>query len=248
MSFTTSKKLQLILFLIILIGCGISQKVRKTISEEDLEKCKTCKEYYDAGSECFKRGMIDNALIYLEKAVECSIKFVDAYMLLGDAYYECEKYSKALEQYMIIESDLSEYATINVKKGNCYKRLKEYSKSAEEYLKAIEKSENKLIPYYYLINMYLIIKDYGNAEKYIKQAFEIAPNDPGLNCMMGDVYMGYGDKVRAQKHYKAAMSHYKTSKEWYKKSVDDAEWDYYARLGIRRVDSKIKNTLIFYWH
>lgn len=190
----------------------------------------------------------EKAITLLEKIAEEFPKDIDVRLTLGDACLDCKKYSKALEHYKIIEDDLSEFGTIYVKIAKSYDGLCEYSKAAKNYITAVEKSDNKIVPYYHLITMYLRIKNFGAAQKYITQAFTIAPNDPALNCMKGDVYVGYGDSARNRKKYKAAISHYKTAKTWYGKARGDVQWGTYAKNGIKRADAKIKNTQQKLWY
>lgn len=193
----------------------------------------------------------NEASVLLAKIAKEFPKDIEVALSLGDAYYDCKKYSEALEQYKKVEPELPEFATINIKKANALEGLRRYSEAAEEYIKAVDKSENKRIPYIHLINMYLKIKNYGKAQKYITQAFAVAPNDPALNCMKGDVYLGYGDGARARKNkkaYETAIAHYKTAKGWYRKALGDAQWRKYAEGGIKRADIKIKNTQQEMWY
>lgn len=210
---------------------------------------------YALGKIYLKLNKCSQALVLLEKIVKEFPKDPDAQLTLADAYLDCKNYKEALKHYKIVEPDLKEFGTIYLKEGKALEGLHRYSEAAEKYVIGIGKSEHKIIPYYNLINMYLKIKNYGKAQKYITQAFAIASNDPALNCMNGDVYIGYGDGARAKartskkkRDYEIAISHYKTAKAWYRKALRDAKWGTYAGKGIKIADSKIKNTKQEMWY
>ena len=203
---------------------------------------------YELAKTYLKLENCKEASTILAKIAEEFPNDIELGLSLGDAYLDCKEYSKALTQYEKIEDALSEFASIYIRKAKALRGIKRYSEAAEALLKAIELSENKLIPYYHLINMYLKIANYGKAQTYIKDAFTIAPNDAALNCMNGDVYLGYGDGARNQKKYKTAIAHYGTAKVWYGKAKGDPQWGEYARNGIKRADVKIKNTQQLLWY
>jgi len=202
-----------------------------------------------------KLGKSKEPVVLLEKIAKEFPNDIDVRFTLGDAYYNVENYPRALEQYLFVEPNLQEFGTIYIKIAKTYEELHQYSKATEYYITGIGKTENKIIPYKNLINMYLKIKNYGNAQKYITQAFAIAPNDPALNCMNGDVYIGYGNGARARakktgkkKDYEIAISHYETSKVWYGKALGDPTWGTYASKALKLADAKIRNTKQEMWY
>jgi tetratricopeptide (TPR) repeat protein len=201
------------------------------------------------GKVYLEREKCDKAVTLLDKLAVEFPNDIEVRLILGDAHFDCKNYAKALENYLSIESDLSEFGTIYLKIALTYEGLREYSNASNYYLTAIEKSDNKRAPYIRLINMYLTkAKNYGKAQKYITEAFAISPNDPALNCMNGDVYIGYGDGARSGKKYKTAIAHYQTAKNWYSKALGDSKWGSYASGGIKRADAKIKNTQNLLWY
>ena len=212
---------------------------------------------YALGKIYLKLKKYNEALVLLEKIVKEFPQDKDAQLSLADAYLESKNYSKAIEHYKIIEPDLKEFGTIYIKEARAYEGLHQYSLAAESYLKAIEKSENKIIPYKNLINMYLKIKNYSKAQKYITNALSISPGDPVLLCMSGDIYIGFGDTARSRarktqkkKDFERAISYYGTAKSWYKKAIGkgNIQWENYARKGIKIADAKIKNTKQEMWY
>jgi len=196
------------------------------------------------------------AIALLEKIAKEFPNDIDVRLTLGDAYYDIKNYAKSLKEYLFVEPKLKEFGTIYIKIAKSYEGLRNYSKAAEYFVIGISKSENKIIPYYNLINMYLAkVKNYGKAQKYITEAFAISPGDPALNCMNGDVYIGYGNGARARakktgkkKDYETAISYYKTSKAWYGKALGDPKWCTYAGKAINLADAKIKNTKQEMWY
>ncbi len=189
--------------------------------------------WYALSKVYLELGLCEKAIPILEKQSKNFPNDIELKMMLGDAHYDCKNYSQALEKYKIMQPDLAESGTIYIKIAQCHEGLREYSNAVEYFLIAIEKSHNKLIPHYHLINMYIKINQYSNAKKCITQAFVIAPDGPGLTTMMGDVYIGYGDMARKKENYVTAIKHYKTAKEWYIKAN--------AKREDRRADAKINN-------
>jgi tetratricopeptide (TPR) repeat protein len=204
---------------------------------------------YALGKVYLENKKSNEAVTLLEKLAAEFPEDREVALSLGDAHFDCKNYSKALDKYLLIKSDLSEFATIYIKIGKCYEELRQYSNAAANFDTAIEKSDNKIIPYYHVINMYLVkIKNYGKAQSYITRAFSVAPGDAGLNCMNGDVYLGYGDGARTSKKYKTAISHYETGRAWYGKATGNPQWGTYANNGIKRANAKIKNTQQQLWY
>jgi tetratricopeptide (TPR) repeat protein len=203
---------------------------------------------YSLGKIYLENKKCNDAITLLEKLAAEFPEDREVALTLGDAYYECKNYSKALEKYLLIKADLSEFATIYIKVARCYDELSQYSNAAANFDTAIAKSDNKIIPYYHVINMYLKIRSYGKAQGYITKAFAVAPGDAGLNCMNGDVYLGYGDGARSSKKYKTAIAQYETGRAWYSKASGDPKWGTYAKNGIKRANAKIKNTQQQLWY
>lgn len=232
-----SRVVLLIFALVLLIGCGGSEAIKKV----EVVEQETCKDYYDIGAEYFESEAYDFAIAYLEKAVECSTGFVDAHMLLGDACFVLENYKMALQNYQMIELDLPKSAKLALMKGRCYEKLGRFSEAEEEFLKAIERSDEKLTPYCYLILMDISNKEFRNAQKYLQEAYDFAPDAAQLHVLSGDIFVGMGDRARSVKQYKTAYIHYKSAREEYRKAIDDAEWGSKATKGFEKVDARIRN-------
>lgn len=176
----------------------------------------------------------EKALILLEQLAAEFLKDKKVILSLADAHYDCKNYLQALEKDKIIQEDLAEFPDIYIKIAECYEGLHEYSNAAKYLLMAIKKSDNKLTLYYNLIAIFLKTEQYKSAKRYISQAFTIAPVDPYLTTLRGDLYIGLGDKAREKEDFMSAITYYKTAKKWFIKGDFDFE-------GFAIADKKIKD-------
>lgn len=56
-------------------------------------------DYYSQGLELYQQGDYENAIAYLQFAIELNPQLVEAYQCLGNIYYELKQYQLALEYY-----------------------------------------------------------------------------------------------------------------------------------------------------
>jgi tetratricopeptide (TPR) repeat protein len=165
-----------------------------------------------------ENGKCEAAIPLLEEIEKLYPEDREVTLSLADAYYDCRDYSEALQKYLLLKPHLPDNSSFYLKIGKCYEGLEQYDNAAAYLDTAIEKSDNKLIPFYHIINMYIRIKDFQRAEKYAKDAFDFAPDDLGLFAMTGDIYFGYGEEQRKNEENSIAISNYNTAIACYKKA------------------------------
>lgn len=192
---------------------------------------------YDLAGAYLKNEKCEQAITLFEKVEKNFPEDREITLSLADAYYDCKDYSKALKKYLLLISDLPDISSLYLKAGKCYEGLKQYDNAAAYLDTAIEKSLNKLFPYYHIINMYMRMGNLAAAKKYVNAAFKFAPNDPALLSMMGDIHIGYGDIACEREEFNNAVANYQNAKVWFKKAGFSGEG------GIDRANQRIKNIL-----
>ncbi|MEI0488992.1 tetratricopeptide repeat protein [Brachyspira pulli] len=187
--------------------------------------------FYNIGTAKYELKIYDEAIEYLNKAIELNPYFSNAYVYRGMVYYQLEKYSEALKDYnKAIYIDFNnEYAYTN--RGLIKEKLGDYQAALEDYNKAIELNKNNIEAY---TNRGLIkekLEDYQGAIEDYDKAIELKPQDSKL----------YFDRYIV----KQILLKNKDSEE-YKKFFDDVynDLDTAYNLANEQLKEIIKNKII----
>lgn len=141
----------------------------------------------------------------------------------GRVYHEQNKYEKAMQQYLVAESDLGKSSNLNLK-GLCksaigqvyYEQLLKreaivYYKQAKEYFKRVENYKNEIIVTNQIGNCFLMDEKQDSAFFYYKQAHALAEEhkyrnqQASINISLGVAYERIKDWERAQLYYNEAL-------------------------------------------
>jgi len=169
------------LFSIILISC----LPKKTIKDN-------CIKYADTAEHFLRYGMVDSALIYLEKTVACSSEFVDAYLLMGSIYERREQNSLAEETYISLIKNIPKSPKGWIELGNLYLEMEKYEKAIDTYNNALSLHPSNVSIYHGLGSAYEKQKNYIKARELYEKAIDLNPENEPIWYALSKVYLELG--------------------------------------------------------
>lgn len=193
---------------------------------------KTAEDYYDLAYKLEEQGKYQEAIIFLDKAIEKKPDLKPALLNRGADKSALNDYNGAIKDYKLIlryDSD-NTLALMNI--GNNYKRLKNYQKSVDYYSKAL-KSKGAIKPnkFYLEINLpnewdkesdyyvpkheiefergisYVYLKEYLNGIKDLEQAIKNNYELPDAMSWIGQAYYEIRDTLNARKFLSKASKY-----------------------------------------
>jgi len=177
------------------------------------------KAYFNIGNWQEARN---NLSTYLKLSNDNRFKS-EAYLLLGDTYYNFNDIESAINSYEKVQiDDVSNYKNALYKKGNCLLELKKYDSAAVSFGKLIKVDDNPEIFSKYIISQ---LKSGQNsaANKSIKT---FKNKHPKQYNYLAAFEFEKGEYLRINKNYNNAVKKFKSVKKNYKNSdyVDDAAY------------------------
>ena len=193
---------------------------------------KTAEDYYDLAYQLEEQGKYQEAIVFLDKAIEKKPDLKPALLNRGADKSILKDYNGAIRDYeliLIYDSD-NTLALMNI--GNNYKRLKDYKKSVEFYTEALNsKGAIKSDSIYLEINLpnewdkesdyyvrqheiqfergisYVYLKQYSNGIDDLKQAAKYNYEIPDALSWIGQAYYEMNDTLNARKFLSEASKY-----------------------------------------
>ena len=135
---------------------------------QELVKENKASFYNQLGEVFLRRGFLEEAELYLRKALELKKNFPEAYLNMGRVYQYKNDFGGALT-YLDMGLLFSSSPQLLYQKALCYRELKREEEAIEELKKAIDK-EPKFAKAYFLLGLLSIRKSPQEAIKYIEKA------------------------------------------------------------------------------
>jgi len=173
-----------------------------------------------------KIGKIEKAEKVYENALYNDSENPYALSGLGHLYFGKKDYNKSLiywNKLLKIEKDDIKVLT-NI--GNCYRKLKQYNDALKYFYKAFNIEENNFYALYGIADCYRGLRDYSKASEYWNKILKIDPENKKILTRLGDSYRMLGNLENARYYYKKAI---------------EKDFDYYAILGIVKVEKMENN-------
>jgi tetratricopeptide (TPR) repeat protein len=161
-----------------------------------------------------------------------------------------KKYKKAIQEYEKILEIIPKHVSSRIEIGNAYTSSKEYDDAIKYYNQALELEPNNLTVYYPLINMELSRENLRGVKKYLDKGFEIDPNDIILLALKGEYYYRLGTDLMKEKKWNPSLEQFNEAISIWKETLEKVkteEWKEYAREGIKRAESLIKEVKKVRW-
>jgi len=174
-------------------------------------KNKSPKIYFDLGNiyKGFKQynKSIENYNFALEGITKVSDSYADLLYRRGGSYERLKDYQKADKDLLLsLELSPDQPYVLNYLAYSWLERKIKINQSMDMLLKAYQQRQNDP----YIIDSvgwaYYLTEDYISAEKYLKNALLIMPEDPIVNDHYGDVLWKLNMKLQASYYWNAALS------------------------------------------
>ena len=186
----------------------------KSLSFLDLNikkiKSKSPKFYFDLGNIYKNFKEYDKSIKYFNLALETinkdSESYADILYRRGGSYERIRNYEKAdIDLLLSLQLNPNQPYVLNYLAYSWLERKTKIDKSMEMLLKAYQQRKDDP----YIIDSvgwaYYLTEDYETAEKYLKNALLIMPEDPIVNDHYGDVLWKLNMKLQAIYYWKAAL-------------------------------------------
>ncbi len=161
-----TKKLFIILFAFLLVGCG---------GTKDMSGL-TPKELFEKGGKAAKSHDLDLAVKYYTETIKLDPDYKCAYNNRGVIYFQTKRYSEAISDYnRALEID-PDYSLPYYNKGKLYHAQREYQKALEELSKSIEKNPRYKYAYNYRGLVYSSLKEYSKAMVDYNKTIDLDPD------------------------------------------------------------------------
>ncbi len=209
-------KLFSIIFLLFFVACVSTQEKKKNVEQNEVQKVTDAEKYFSFGYEDMKHGDYDMAISNLEKAIKEDSFYVDAYLLLNEAYKTVGDTNSALsilKEKVETFPDPEGNRKIALSYASLLDKTGESEKAEQLFLDIIQKHPTDANSY----DMYAsFLESKGRNDKALenyKIAYKYGPENPGIVFRYGNILFELG-------HYREAIPLLKKAKETF---VDDIE-------------------------
>jgi tetratricopeptide (TPR) repeat protein len=161
------------------------------------------------GSVYQRRGMLEDALEWLQKAIQRDPLNEEGYFQLATLHEERGEYAQALSSYQRLLALRPGDAQVHCSLGNLYAMMNEYDMAASHYQSALalgDDDEWRALIAQTLGSLYQEIKKNPQAAQMAYQlAIELNPDEVNHAIHLGILYFEKGDYENAQLVYEAAL-------------------------------------------
>jgi tetratricopeptide (TPR) repeat protein len=187
------------------------------------------------------------AIQYLKDIIVLKPNNMDVVRKLAETLLELQRYQEAAEEFTKLIGNEPDNYYYHMKLGEAYRRQKKLQAAESELKTAQRLSQERALPLYALVDLYIDWGKYGTAEEYVKRALEIEPDNLYSYLLLGDIYERRAYNARNQwmqnKSTKncsvlnTAISYFRTATSYYVKAKPDAQCSQYAGNEIQRCNT-----------
>ena len=178
----------------------------------------------------FDNGKFDEALKYLNQAIDEDVLYVNAFYLRAETNYQIGQfYNAILDINRIFKID----NTVNTSTGDYYLTrgksflaLDDFSNAKSDLEKAISYDPNNAEAHYFLAKHFLKTKEYSKALEETERALKINANDPDFHALKAEIKIAQFQPVIGSEEYKHILNEINTAI-----SLDDLNFEYYDIRG-----------------
>jgi len=196
----------------------------------------------------FDNRIYDKTIYYCEKAIELDSIEIEAYLLIGNAYFWKQNYNKNKPNYnkaIYYYEKAIEISPINIDAhlfiGNVYYQKQNYDKAIYYSEKAIELGNNNTIAYLFTGLSYYNKQNYDKALHYFKEVIKLDSINIDAHLLIGNAYFQKG-----KKYYNDASVYYQKAIDNFQKNtlLPDAYAKPYWGMGCDYLKKKYRDNAI----
>lgn len=164
----------------------------KQLSEEDLRKTFSKKDFYNSGTEAFKNENYLSAVDEFSLCIEKDPAYIDAYKARAETHMILKNWQKAHDDYLTI--------------AEIYKFNKEYNQSISAYNKAIELDKNSVAAYLGRAKLYVVKNEERAAIPDFEEVIKLDKRNAEAYYGLGITRYNLGSYNKAIELFKDALS------------------------------------------
>ena len=163
------------------------------------------RKIYLQAVECLREDKTEDSIAKLEKVIEMSPDYFDAYWMLGNAYDKLGEVDKAISFYQkATKIDMSSPLP-HQSLGELYEKMGKYEAAIKEFYKAIQIQPEDIAPYIYSSWVYINMGDFEKALAVSRKALKIDLHNKVVYNNVGLIYQKMGKLDKAVASYKRAI-------------------------------------------
>ena len=160
-----------------------------------------------------KTKLINEAIGYLQKAIDIHPTYRNAYLILGNSYYYAGRYNEAIEMYEKVLSLSPGYGEalrnfpiiLREAAKSVGQKQRNYDQAEKWLLKAYGMNPNDFETLRLLGITYGIKGNHTKAIEYFNKALEVRPDSAVVHASLGTAWLNLGDREKANSYFQRAQ-------------------------------------------
>ncbi len=152
-----------------------------------------------------KEGKESDAIKDLNQALQVGGDFMEAYLLLGNIYYERHDYQSAFDFYDKAVKAAEESSIAYMSRGKAWMKLNMVKDAFEDFKKAIALNPMNTSAFIERANLLMLVDKKKAAIKDLEQAIHLEPGNPRTYVLRAELYISESDFKRAEKDLDRAL-------------------------------------------
>lgn len=132
---------------------------------------------YGIGGTYYLEGRLDEAVIYLSRALKMNPQMTEALKLLGDVYMEKSMFLQAKDQFEKAANIDSTDVSVYLKLGQAFSRMERYESAVQAFFRATVVNPGEPQPWYFLGLLYEMQSDTAKAVEAYRKFIAVKPDD-----------------------------------------------------------------------
>lgn len=153
-----------------------------------------------------KEGREIDAIKDLNQAVRVDGGFMEAYLLLGNIYYERHDYQVAFDHYDEAVRSATESSIAYMSRGKAWMKLNMIKDAFEDFKQAILLNPLNTSAFIERANLLMSIEKKRAAIKDLVQAIQLEPGNPRIYVLRAELYISESDFKKAEKDLQKALA------------------------------------------
>jgi lipopolysaccharide biosynthesis regulator YciM len=161
----------------------------------------------EMGKENQNKGELEKAISLYNRAINTHKQCVDAYLHLGDLYFENREHDKAIATWKKIVDASPNFMFLAYRRlEGAYSKMKNL-KPIGDFLKAYAKSTSDAFTQMALARYLYNKNDIDGALEYIAKALKFAPNFWKARKLKGEIILSHGKRGEVVQYFKELLKH-----------------------------------------